>query len=64
MPMPITKAWIASVAARGLSPAPSARAIADAVPPPMAPPDIVIIRMISGNISAIAASGAMPRMPI
>ena len=61
--MAIAKACSASVDARSRSPAPSARAIAEATPPPIAPPDIVIIRMIRGNISAIAASGAMPRRP-
>ena len=39
-----------------MSPAPSARAIADATPPPIAPPDMVMVRITNGNTSAIAAS--------
>ena len=47
-----------------MSPAPSARAIADATPPPMAPPDIVMVRITVGNTSAIAASNSTPKRPI
>ena len=62
--MPISSACAASTEARSLSPAPSARAIADATPPPIAPPDIVMVRITQGNTSAIAASDSTPRRPI
>ena len=45
-------------------PAPIARAIADATPPPIAPPDMVMVRITNGNTSAIAASGSTPSRPI
>ena len=61
---PISSAWIANVAARAWSPAPSDRAIAEETPPPIAPPDIVIIRITNGNTSAIAASDSVPSRPI
>ncbi len=61
---PISSACVASVEARSLSPAPSARAIADATPPPIAPPDIVMVSITQGNTSAIAASDSTPRRPI
>jgi hypothetical protein len=54
----------ASVAARSLSPAPSARLIAEETPPPIAPADIICVSMASGNTSAIAASGTVPSRPI
>ena len=44
-------------------PAPSARAIEEATAPPRAPPGRVCISISSGNASAIAASGAVPRVP-
>ena len=62
--MPISKACAASAEARSTSPAPSARAIADATPPPIAPPDMVMVRMTKGNTSAIAASDSTPSRPI
>ena len=61
---PINSACAARALARSLSPAPSARAIADDTPPPMAPPDMVMVRMTNGNTSAIAASDAVPSRPI
>src|SRR6188474_497094 len=61
---PIISAWLANVEARSTSPAPSARAIADATPPPMAPPDIVMVSITHGNTSAIAASDSTPSRPI
>ena len=63
-PRPISNAWLASVEARSMSPAPSARAIDDATPPPIAPPDIVMVRITQGNNSAIAASDSTPSRPI
>lgn len=40
--------------------APSARATADEMPPPMAPAEIICISMTPGNTSAIPASASMP----
>jgi hypothetical protein len=62
--MPISSACAARVEARSISPAPSARAIADATPPPIAPPDMVMVRITQGNSNAIAASDSTPRRPI
>ena len=62
--MPISSACVASVEARSVSPAPSARAMADATPPPIAPPDMVMVRITNGNTSAIAASNSTPSRPI
>ena len=62
--MPISRACAASVEARSRSPAPIARAIADATPPPIAPPDMVMVRITNGNTSAIAASDSTPSRPI
>lgn len=62
--MPIKSACAASVPARSRSPPPSARAMADATAPPMAPPDIVMVRITVGNTSAIAASASTPSRPI
>ena len=61
---PISSACAASVEARSISLAPSARAIADVTPPPMAPPDIVMVSITQGNTSAIAASDSTPRRPM
>ncbi len=61
---PISRACKASVEARSTSPAPIARAMADETPPPIAPPDIVIIRITNGNTSAMAASNSVPSRPI
>jgi hypothetical protein len=62
--MPISSACAASVEARSTSLAPSARAIADATPPPIAPPDMVMVRITQGNTSAIAASDSTPSRPM
>src|ERR1700694_1759040 len=62
--IPMSKACAASVDARSTSPAPSARATADATPPPIAPPDMVMVRIPNGNPSAIAASDSTPSRPI
>jgi hypothetical protein len=35
-----------------------------ATPPPMAPPDIVMVSITQGNTSAIAASDSTPSRPI
>ena len=42
----------------------SCRAIADATPPPIAPPDIVMVSITQGNTSAMAASDSTPSRPI
>ncbi len=62
--MPMINACTANAAARSISSAPNARAIDEATPPPMAPPDIVIIKMTNGNTRAIAASGSTPNRPM
>ena len=62
--MLIRSACAASREARSTSPAPSARATAEATPPPIAPPDIVMVRITNGNTSAIAASDSVPSRPI
>ena len=41
--------------------APIARAIADEMPPPIAPPDSICIIMKPGNTSAMPASASVPR---
>ena len=60
----ITTACKASLPARATSPAPSARAIADDTPPPIAPADIICIRMSIGNTSATPARPSVPSLPI
>ena len=59
----MTSAWSASASASARRPPPSARAIADEMPPPMAPADIICISMSSGNTSATPASGSVPSLP-
>ena len=63
MATPIHSACTASALARAGSPAPSARLTADETPPPMAPADIIICSMTSGNTSAMPASEATPKLP-
>ncbi len=41
-------------------PAPRARAIADEMPPPMAPAEIICISITAGNTSAMPASASVP----
>jgi predicted secreted protein len=38
--------------------------MAEATAPPMAPPDIVMVRITVGNTSAIAASASTPSRPM
>jgi hypothetical protein len=63
-PVAFSIACVASVEARWISPAPSAREIADATPPPIAPLDMVIIKIRKGNTRAMAARGSTPSRPI
>ena len=57
----IIHATTANVAARALSCAPSARATAAEIAPPMAPADSICVNMTSGNTSARPASAVTPR---
>jgi hypothetical protein len=47
---------------RGVRP-PSARAMADELPPPMAPADIICISITAGSASATPASASVPSLP-
>lgn len=58
--MLMTTACRRSASASCHRPAPRARATADEIPPPTAPPDIIVISMTGGNISAMPASSAVP----
>src|SRR6516164_5992529 len=53
-------ACIASASAWSRWPRPSARAIADEMPPPMAPAEIICISMTPGKTSAMPASASVP----
>jgi hypothetical protein len=57
----MTKAWSTKASASAWRPPPSARAIAEEMPPPMAPPDIICISITTGNTTAIPASASVPR---
>ena len=59
----MTIAWATSASAWARRPAPSARATAEATPPPMPPADIVCISMTSGNVTEIPARASGPRRP-
>ncbi len=60
---PIHSACTARASARAGSPAPKARLTADDTPPPIAPADIIIWNMTSGNTSAMPASEGTPKLP-
>src|SRR2546422_4710843 len=62
-PTAMASAWAASALASRRRPAPSARAIADEIPPPMAPADIICISMSTGKTSATPASASVPSLP-
>ena len=53
-------ACMTSASAWSRRPAPSARAMADEMPPPMAPAEIICISMTPGNTSAMPASASVP----
>ncbi len=59
----ITSAWTTSALASSLRREPSARAIAEAMPPPMAPADIICMSITAGNTSAMPASASVPSLP-
>src|SRR5215468_6818664 len=63
MPSAIRIAWVTSRLASARRPAPRARAMADATPPPMPPADIVCISMTSGNTRDTPASAWDPSQP-
>jgi hypothetical protein len=57
----IRMAWRTKVSASSRRPLPRARAMADEIPPPMAPPEIICIIMKPGNTSAMPVSASVPR---
>ena len=59
----MTSACTTSRRAAAASPEPSARAIADDTPPPIAPAEVICSSMRSGKTSARPASGPVPRRP-
>src|SRR5207245_1458765 len=61
-PTAMASAWTTSASASARRPAPSARAIADEIPPPMAPADIICISISTGKTSATPASASVPSL--
>ena len=59
----INNACHAIASARFLSPAPMARATADVVPPPIAPPAIICMSVRKGNTNARLARACVPSLP-
>ena len=49
--------------ASSLRPAPRARATAEAMPPPMAPAEVICISITIGNTSAMPARASVPSLP-
>src|SRR5882724_2466006 len=58
----MASAWTTSASASARRPAPRARAIADEIPPPMAPADIICISISTGKTSATPASASVPSL--
>ena len=58
----IATAYQTSSLARSRRPDPSARAIADKMPPPIAPADTIWSSMNKGNTSAMPASASSPSL--
>jgi hypothetical protein len=58
------RACTTSALASALRLAPTARAIADEMPPPIAPADIICMSISAGNTSATPASASVPSRPI
>src|SRR5437762_568356 len=58
----MASAWTTSAWASGRRPAPSARAMADEIPPPIAPADIICISISTGKTSATPASASVPSL--
>jgi hypothetical protein len=52
MPSAISTACFTRPAASSIRPAPMARATAEVTPPPIAPPEVICISMMSGSTSA------------
>src|SRR5438552_2408635 len=61
-PTAMTSAWTTSAWASSRRPAPSRRATADEIPPPMAPADIICISISTGKTSATPASASVPSL--
>jgi hypothetical protein len=59
----MTMACHTSASASARRRAPSARAIDEAMPPPMAPLEVICISMTMGNTSAMPASASVPSLP-
>src|SRR6267143_3588430 len=59
-PTAMASAWTTSASASVRRPAPSARAIADEIPPPMAPADIICISISGGKTSDTPARASVP----
>src|SRR5919197_832682 len=59
----IAGAWTTRASASARRPAPSARATAEAIPPPMPPLDIVTISIQSGKTRETPASASAPSRP-
>ena len=59
----ITRASNTSASASRRRRAPSARALADAIPPPMAPAEVICINLTIGNTRAMPASASVPSFP-
>src|ERR1051326_1189668 len=59
-PMATASAWRTRASASARRPPPSARAIADEIPPPIAPADIICISISTGNTSVTPASASVP----
>jgi hypothetical protein len=56
----MASAWSTSASASARRPAPRARAIADEMPPPMAPADIICMSITMGKTSATPARASVP----
>ena len=65
---PNTRAMMTACNANALASArrepPSARAMADEIPPPMAPADIICISITTGKTSATPARDSVPSLPM
>lgn len=62
-PSAITNACSTSASASRRRPAPSARAMEDAMPPPMAPAEVICISITTGKTSAMEARASAPSLP-
>jgi len=62
-PSAMTSACVTSAFASSGLRAPRARAMDEAMPPPMAPAEVICISITTGNTSAIAARASPPSLP-